>query len=107
MEMKSKRVTYLYEIMDSAYDAAAIHEASKDRNHQPIINPHTWPKSKTQLPSRVKLQPQLGPAKAERYKIRTMVERVFGRLKDEFGADRIRVRGVKKMIAHLMFRVLP
>ena len=104
--MSSKRVTYLYELMDSAYDAAAIHQASKDRNHQPIINPHTWPKSKTQVPSRVKLQPQLCPAKAERFKTRTMVERVFGRLKDEFAADQIRVRGAKKVMSHLMFSVI-
>ena len=106
LEMSSKRVTYLYEIMDSAYDASAIYQASADRNHQPIINPHTRRKSETQLPLLVKLQPQLGPAKAERYKIRTMVERVFGRLKDVFGADRIRVRGAKKVMAHLLFSVL-
>ncbi|MCX6602647.1 MAG: transposase, partial [Acidobacteria bacterium] len=106
MEMSSKRVTYLYEIMDSAYDASAIYQASADRNHQPIINPHPRRKSKTQLPLLVKPQPQLCPANAERYKIRTMVERVFGRLKDEFGADKIRVRGNKKVMAHLMFSVL-
>ncbi len=28
MEMSSKRVTYLYEIMDSTYDASAIRQAS-------------------------------------------------------------------------------
>ena len=106
MEMSSKRVTYLYEIMDSAYDASAIYQASADRNHQPIINPHTRRKSKTQLPLLVKPQPQLCPAQAERYKIRTMVERVFSRLKDEFGANSIRVRGAKKVMAHLMFSLL-
>ena len=106
MEMSSKRVTYLYDIMDSAYDASAIHQASTDREHQPVINPHTRRKSQTQLPNLVKLQPQLCPAKAERYKIRTMVERVFSRLKDEFGANSIRVRGAKKVMAHLMFGVL-
>lgn len=35
-----------------------------------------------------------------------MVERVFSRLKDEFGARLIRVRGASKMMAHLMFGVL-
>ena len=35
-----------------------------------------------------------------------MVERVFSRLKDEFGANSIRVRGAKKVMAHLMFSVL-
>ena len=58
-----------------------------------------------QLPNLVKLPPQLCPAKAERYNIRTMVERVFSRLKDEFGANTIRVRGAKKVMAHLMFSV--
>jgi len=106
MEMSSKRVTYLYDIMDSAYDAATIRQASTDRRHQPIIHPNARPKSKTQLPVRVKPQPQLSPAQAERYKERTMVERVFGRLKDEFGAGQFRVRGAQKVMAHLMFGVL-
>jgi hypothetical protein len=35
-----------------------------------------------------------------------MVERINGRLKDEFGARDIRVRGPQKVMAHLMFGVL-
>ena len=35
-----------------------------------------------------------------------MAERVNARLKDEFGASQIRVRGVAKVTAHLMFEVL-
>ena len=35
-----------------------------------------------------------------------MVERVYSRLKDEFGARSIRVRGASKITAHLMFGVL-
>ena len=35
-----------------------------------------------------------------------MIERVNGRLKDEFGARFIRVRGAGKVMAHLMFGVL-
>jgi hypothetical protein len=34
------------------------------------------------------------------------VERVYGRLKDEFGGRMIRVRGPKKVMAHLMFGLL-
>ena len=30
----------------------------------------------------------------------------FGRLKDEFGGRMIRVRGTKKVMAHLMFGIL-
>ncbi len=41
MEMISQRVTYLYDLIDSAYDAATIRQASTDRQHQPIIHPHT------------------------------------------------------------------
>jgi len=35
-----------------------------------------------------------------------MIERVNGRLKDEFGGRSIRVRGAAKVMAHLMFGVL-
>ena len=35
-----------------------------------------------------------------------MVERVNARLKDEFGASKIRVRGAAKVMAHLMFGIL-
>ncbi len=35
-----------------------------------------------------------------------MVERVYSRLKDEFGARIIRLRGASKIMAHLMFGVL-
>ena len=45
-------------------------------------------------------------AEQDRFAERTMVERVFSRLKDEFGARSIRVRGASKIMAHLMFEVL-
>ena len=35
-----------------------------------------------------------------------MSERVNARLKDEFGASKIRVRGAAKIMAHLMFGVI-
>lgn len=35
-----------------------------------------------------------------------MVERVYSRLKDEFGARSVRLRGASKIMAHLMFGVL-
>ena len=40
------------------------------------------------------------------YDFRTMAERVNGRLKDEFGATFVRVRGAIKVKCHLMFGVL-
>jgi transposase len=45
-------------------------------------------------------------AEQDRFAERTMVERVFSRLKDQFGARVIRVRGASKIMAHLMFGVL-
>jgi hypothetical protein len=106
IHMTSDRVTYLYDLMDSAYDAKSIWTASRQQNHKPIIHLHTRPKPKTQLPSRVKLLPEWDPAEKNRYKTRTMVERGFSRLKDEFLSSQIRVRGAKKVMAQLMFGVL-
>jgi hypothetical protein len=110
MTMTSGRVTHLYELMDSAYDADSIHQHSRQLNHVPIIAPH--PRRGTKKPSQIqkvfpdKPTPQLTWAQQERYKTRTMSERVNARLKDEFGASQIRVRGAAKVMAHLMFGVL-
>jgi hypothetical protein len=110
MTMTSTRVVHLYELMDSAYDAASIHAHSKQLNHVPIIAPH--PRRGTKKPSQVpkvypdQPTPQMTWAQQERYKTRTMVERVNARLKDEFGASHLRVRGAAKVMAHLMFGVL-
>ena len=40
MTLTSQRVVHLYELMDSAYDAAHIHAHSKQLNHVPIIAPN-------------------------------------------------------------------
>ena len=48
----------------------------------------------------------LDAAEKQRYRERTMIERVNGRLKDEFGGREIRVRGAAKVMAHLMFGIL-
>ena len=40
------------------------------------------------------------------YDFRTMAERVNARLKDEFGARFLRVRGALKVKCHLMFGIL-
>ena len=106
IHMTSDRVTYLYDVMDSAYDAKAIRTASLEKNHKPIIHLHTRAKPKTQVPSRVKLPPEWDPAEKERYKVRTTVERGFSRIKDEFLSGQIRVRGAKKVMAQMMFGVL-
>ena len=110
MTMTSQRVVHLYELMDSAYDADPIHAHSRQLNHVPIIAPHA--RRGTKKPSKMqkvfpdKPTPELTLAQKERYKMRTMSERVNARLKDEFGASQIRVRGAVKVMAHLMFGVL-
>ena len=110
MTITSQRVVHLYELMDSAYDANEIHAHSRELNHVPIIAPH--PRRGTKKPSQlpkvfpVEPTPQLDWAQQERYKERTMSERVNARLKDEFGANHLRVRGAAKVMAHLMFGVL-
>ncbi len=43
---------------------------------------------------------------AQRYKKRTVAERMNARLKDEFGANRIYVRTHSKVMCHLMFGIL-
>ena len=110
MRLTSRRVVYLYDLMDSAYDADAILAESRDLNHVPIVAPHPRRGTKrvSQCPKAfpAKPTPQLSWAQQDRYKERTMSERVNARLKDEFGANQLRVRGAAKVMAHLMFGVL-
>lgn len=104
--ISSKRVVYCYDLMDSAYDALAIREHSTELGHKAIIDPKAPGGPKSALPVRQKLAPQLTPAEIIRFRERTMVERVYARLKDEFGASSVRVRGPQKVMTHLMFGVL-
>jgi len=94
--MSSQRITNLYDLMDSAYDCEGIKEFSQKLEHVPIIDPNRRRGEKHEL----------DPAKKIRYNERTAVERVFGRLKDEFGGRMVRVRGSTKVMAHLMFGIL-
>jgi hypothetical protein len=92
----AQRVTNLYDLMDGAYDAEGIRCNSWDFGHVPIIEP---------VKHAGKLVP-MAPLERNRFRERTSVERVFSRLKDEFGATSVRVRGNAKVMAHLMFGVL-
>jgi IS5 family transposase len=96
--------------MDSAYDADEIHAHCKQLSHVPIIAVHSRRGTKKPSPLTKAFPdqptPELTWAQQDRYKERTMSERVNSRLKDEFGASHIRVRGPVKVMAHLMFGVL-
>jgi hypothetical protein len=98
MEISKRRVKWLCDVMDSAYDAAAIREKCKQLKHEALIQPPERPNSK---------EPAVWTdEQKERFKIRTIVEQQNGRLKDEFGGRIIYVRGATKVMAHLMFGIV-
>jgi hypothetical protein len=103
--MSAQRVTALYELMDAAYDAQDIMDHVRSQGRVPIIDPKSFGRRSKNVVVR-SYPRQLSWAEAERYRERTMVERVNGRLKDEFGGRCVRVRGAAKVMAHLMFGVL-
>ena len=108
--MSAQRTTNLYDLMDSAYDASEIAAHSRSLGHVPIIdcNPRNDAALKAELEAESKRWRRLGLERPEdvRYRERSAVERVNGRLKDEFGGRFIRVRGHAKIMCHLMFGLL-
>ena len=108
--MTDLRTTNCYDLMDSAYDAAPIKEHSRSLGHVPIIgiNPRSNTKLKEEIKAEAKRRSLLNFSTPEdvRYRERNTVERVNGRLKDEFGGLMIRVRGNAKVMCHLMFGIL-
>ena len=108
-EITYGRVTSLYDMMDSAYDAPEIKAHSSSLGHVPIIDSNPRSKDKKRaLGDEAKRQRAANYELAEdqRYNERSTVERVNGRIKDEFGARRVRVRGHAKVMAHLMFGIM-
>jgi hypothetical protein len=95
-KMSAERVTSLYDVADAAYCSPLLREFSRELDHVPLIdhNPRRGEKI------------AFAPHEAERFKERSTVERANARLKDEFGARHVRVRGATKVMAHLMFGVL-
>jgi len=108
--LTAQRVTHLYDLMDSAYDAQSIHEQIRGLGQIPIIDAHPRRDSaqKEELQAEAKRRKLLNFNYAEdvRYLERTTVKRVNARLKDEFGGRMIRVRGNAKVMCHLMFGIV-
>lgn len=109
-QLTAGRVDNLYDLMDSAYDAAEIRACSERLGHVAIIDPN--PRRDAQKKAELKREAlarrsigQLTP-QARRYRERSTVERVNGRLKDEFGGRHVRVRGHAKVLCHLMFGIV-
>jgi hypothetical protein len=96
MKMTSERIDYLYDLMDSAYDAKPIYEVSRSLGHVPIIAKN----------GRRKEVVPLAPHEAVRYQERTVAERFNSRLKEGFGAGNVMVRGAAKVRLHLMLGVI-
>jgi hypothetical protein len=96
MKLSAAKVTSCYDLMDSAYDAAYIRAQSQELGHVAIIDRN--PRGQQVVP--------MAPHEAVRYRERSDVERSFGRLKDEFGARNVHVRGPDKVMLHTMFGVI-
>ena len=96
IKLTSSKVTYLYDLMDAAYDAKRIDEISRQFGHVPIIDKNA--RGKEVIP--------MLPHEAERYKVRSSAERANSRLKEDFGANNIMVKGHSKVAQHLMLGVV-
>lgn len=97
--LTAARVTSLYDLMDSAYDAAEIHAVSQELGHVQIIDHN--PKRSGKAAKRA-----FEPDRALRFRHRTGVERFNALLKDCHGGRNVRVRGRDKVHAHLMTGVI-
>ena len=95
-KLTAQRVTSLYSLMDAAYDSELIRQCCRTLGQVPIIDSNARQRGKVPF----------DPATAQRFKARTVVERAYSRLKDDFGGRQVRVRGHGKVHAHLMFGVL-
>jgi len=96
-KITEQRVTFCYSLMDPAYDAQTIADFISSRGRVPIIDPN----KRTD-----KNRPPLDPAKQERYKIRTTVERANSHLKDNLIPKTLYVKGHSKVSFVLFAAVL-
>ena len=95
-QMTAERVTNLYDLMDAAYDSKEIHEMSERLNHVPVIDSNKRKSDKKEF----------DPAKKVRFNQRSSAERIMSNLKDNYGGNNVRVKGDKKVMAHLMFGII-
>ncbi len=107
--MTASRVTNLYDLMDSAYDAPEIKAHSRALGHVPLIEPHPRNAAgKERIRAEARRQTRIGLRTAGhiRYRERSAVERVNANFKDNFTGRTIRVRGPDKVACHVMFALL-
>ena len=99
MQMSTERVRWKCDLMDSAYDAKAIRAHIQKLGHEALIPPNAAHACSVR-------ENTFSEEQKQRFKKRTIVEQLNGRLKDEFGARTIYVKGASKIMAHLMFGVV-
>ena len=92
----AQRVDACYELMDAAYCSTVIREEIRSAGRVPLID-HNPRKGEKQ---------EFAPHEAQRYKTRSGAERCNARLKDEFGARHVQVRGHAKVMCHVMLGVV-
>jgi len=86
----------IYDVMDAAYCSEELRQDSRSLGHIPLIDHNARGSAKIDF----------APHEANRYKERTVAERMNARLKSEFGAENLWVRTPEKVMSHLMFSVL-
>ena len=96
-QLSAQRVTSLYDLMDSAYDAPQIRAFSRQLGHVPIIAANRRGSG---------LVREMEPAHALRFNERSASERVNSLLKQRYGGRWVRVRGGAKVMCHLMFGLI-
>jgi hypothetical protein len=104
-----QRVVWLYDLMDAAYDAQPIIDDCLVAGRVPVIDRNT--RRDTALKTEIAAERarrrliNIPDPRDLTYQERTTAERANARLKDEFGARHLRVRGHLKAFCHLMFGV--
>jgi IS5 family transposase len=96
-KLTERKITFLYSVMDSAYDATPIRAYISGKGRVPLIDPNKR-RGRERVP--------FTPAQKQRFKIRTTVERANAYLKDWLIPAQIFVRGVKKVSFQLLCGVV-
>ena len=105
-----QRVVWLYDLMDSAYDAQPIIDDCLAAGRVPVIDRNT--RRDTALKAEIAAERarrrliKIPDPRDLTYNERTTAERANARIKDEFGGRHLRVRGHLKAFCHLMFASL-
>lgn len=108
--LTSSRIVNCYDLMDAAYYVPDIIAHSQELGHVPLIdkNPRRNKEMQLEKEEEAKARRTLNFHFPEeiRYNARSTAERTNARLKDEFGARKVRVKGHLKVSCHLMLGVL-